>query len=87
MHDQRENTEIIISTERNDIMGLRGLLMQEIRSLGSKANKEQLEIARVKSELAQTIINSVKVETLFLQAKIKSGSNFIPAITDATDAE
>jgi hypothetical protein len=78
MPEQRDTVTDIVTTDRNDIMGLRGLLMAEMRSLGPKASKEQLEIAKVKSELAQTIINSVKAEALFLQVAKKSNSRFIP---------
>jgi hypothetical protein len=80
MQDQRNDIPgtDLTSTERNDIMGLRALLLNEIRTLNSKATKEQVEIAKVKSDLAQTIINSVKVEVLYLQAKVKSNSGFIP---------
>jgi len=81
MHDQREKlpgTDLEVN-QRNDITGLRALLMNEIRSLGSKASKEQLEIARVKCELSNTIIDSVKAEALFLQVtKATAGSRFIP---------
>ena len=82
MHDQRENLPgtDLTNSNRNDIMGLRALLMGEIRSLDAKATKEQVEIAKVKSDLAQTIINSVKVEVLYLQTKVASQSGFIPTI-------
>jgi hypothetical protein len=81
MHDQRTvmpGTDIDLN-QRNDITGLRALLMNEIRSLDAKATKEQLEIARVKCELSNTIIDSVKAEALYLQVtKSISSSGFIP---------
>jgi hypothetical protein len=81
MHDQRTvmpGTDIDLN-QRNDITGLRALLMNEIRSLNEKATKEQLEIARVKCELSNTIIDSVKAEALYLQVtKSISSSGFIP---------
>lgn len=80
MHDQREPGTDIAITERNDIMGLRGLLMTEIRNLGANASKQQMEVAKVKCEISQTIINSIKAETLFLQVAKKAGSRFIPVI-------
>ena len=81
MHDQRTTmpTTEIDFTKQNDITGLRALLMDEIRSLDSRATKEQLEVARVKCELSNTIIDSVKAEALYLQvAKVASNSGFIP---------
>jgi len=99
MHDQRtivpgskdearDGTEV---TQRNDILGLRALLFSEIRSLGAKVSKEQLEVARVKTELAQTIINSVKAEINFRQAQKASGaisvSGFIPIQPEPEEPE
>jgi hypothetical protein len=86
-HDQRTKPPATISLnddQRNDISALRGLLFSEIRSLNSKATKHEVEIAKIKSELAQTIINSVKAEVTYLQAKVKSQSGFIPVIEGDT---
>ncbi len=81
MKDDRTQLPDTIRPEEksNDVVALRALLFAEIRSLSGKVNKEQLEIAKVKSELAQTIINSAKVEVMYLQVcNSKSGSGFIP---------
>lgn len=78
-----QNSKDKITVEqRNDILGLRALLFAEMRALTPKATKEQVEIAKVKSDLAQTIINSVKVETSYLQAKKASKSGFIPVLSE-----
>lgn len=87
MHDQRttlpstEVSDLNEVSKQNNILGLRALLLNEIRSLGQKATKEQLATAQVKSDLAQTIINSVKVEVLYMQqVKGTSKTGFIPFI-------
>lgn len=80
--DQRSNLPLTANEEgRNDVIGLRALLFNQMRTLPARATKEQLETAKVMCELSQTIINSVKAETLFIQANVqakKAGSGFFP---------
>ena len=83
MLDQRTGLpDIDTSTERNDIMGLRNMLFSEIRALDGKVTKERAEVAKIKCDLAQTIINSVKVEIGYRQVQKSIGnsnlSGFIP---------
>ena len=64
---------------RNDITALRDILFEELRGLGKGATHQDIERAKAKSDLAQTIINSAKVEVDFLkQANATQGSGFIP---------
>jgi len=66
--------------QQNDITALRSILFEELRSLGTNAKPEDIERAKAKSEIAQTIINSAKVEVDYMkQTGVNSGSGFIPA--------
>ena len=63
----------------NDITGLRDILFEELRSLGKDATSADIERAKAKSDIAQTIINSAKVEIDFMkQADSATGTGFIP---------
>jgi hypothetical protein len=63
----------------NDITELRGHLFDALRSLTDKANPMEIERARAVSDMAQTIINTAKVEVDFIKATGNPGaSNFIP---------
>lgn len=71
MKDHRSNVDVLgpDDTSQNNLIGLRGVLFTELRALPAKATKEQLEVAKMKVELANTIIYSAKIETLYLQAR------------------
>lgn len=63
----------------NDITGLRDILFEELRSLGKNATPADIERAKAKSDIAQTIINSAKVEIDYMkQADSTKGTGFIP---------
>lgn len=80
--ETRDLTEL---SNRNDIIGLRALLFSEIRKLNGKVNKEELELAEIKNGLAQTIINSVKVEVLYRQQMKKDGAEQTVPFIEAVD--
>lgn len=63
----------------NSIVALRQMLFDSMRALKPGAKPEEIELAKARSEVAQTIINSVKVEVEFTKATgLQSGSGFIP---------
>lgn len=63
----------------NSIVALREILFESLRSLKAGAKQEEIDLARARSEVAQTVINSVKVEIDFTRATgLQSGSGFIP---------
>lgn len=63
----------------NDITALRDILFEELRSLGKDAKPEDIERAKAKSDIAQTIINSAKVEVDYMkQSNSMTGTEFIP---------
>ncbi len=65
--------------QTNDITALRDILFEELRGLDKGAKPEDLERARTKSAIAQTILNSAKVEIDYMrQANTTQGSGFIP---------
>lgn len=62
----------------NDITELRGILFDALRGLNDKAKPLDLDRARATAEIAQTIINSARVEVEFIKAAGGKGSGFIP---------
>lgn len=68
-------------TEVNDINELREILFASMRSLKKGASADDIALAKMQSDLAQTIINSVKVEVDFVRATGGQGSGFIKNIT------
>ena len=63
----------------NDIGALRGHLFGMLEQLTDKTNKDvDLDRARVAVAVADSIIDSAKVEVAFLQAVGGVGSGFIP---------
>ena len=69
-------------TTTNDINELRGHLFDTLRGLKDKDKPLEIERARAVSDVAQTIINTVKVEVDFVKATGAKGSGFIPAPAD-----
>lgn len=68
-----------MSTSTNDITELRSHLFDALRALKDKDKPMDIERARAVSDMAQTIINSAKVEVDFVRATGNPGnSNFIP---------
>jgi hypothetical protein len=59
----------------NDVDTLRGHLFDAMKEL--KAGTLSIEKAKAMSEIAQTIINSAKVEVEYAKATGKSGSKFL----------
>jgi len=69
----------------NDITELRSHLFETLRALKDKDKPLEIERARAVSDVAQTIINTVKVEVDFVKATGAKGSGFIPlAAPDTT---
>lgn len=66
---------------KNKIEDLRDHLFATLESLRDESQPMDLARAKAISEVAQTIINSAKVEVEFINAagKAKAGSGFIPA--------
>lgn len=62
----------------NDVTTLRGILFDELRALGKDASAADLARAKAKNELAQTIINSAKVEVEAMRVIGGEGTGFIP---------
>ncbi|MFA7488579.1 MAG: hypothetical protein WCY72_10925 [Lysobacteraceae bacterium] len=62
----------------NDITELRGILFDALRGLNDKEKPLDLDRARATADIAQTIINSAKVEVEFIKAAGGKGSGFIP---------
>lgn len=76
-----------MSTSTNDITELRGHLFDVLRGLKDKNNPLDIERARAVADVAQTVINSAKVEVDFIKATGNPGnSNFIPLATARTPA-
>jgi hypothetical protein len=67
-------------TQTNDITSLRDELFRTLRTLKNGATAEELAVAKAKNEIAQTIINSAKVEIDALKVIGGSGTGFIPAL-------
>jgi hypothetical protein len=64
----------------NDINNLRAHLFATLRSLNDKDNPMDIERARAVSEVAQTIINSAKVEVDAMRVAGGQGSGFFTAL-------
>lgn len=64
----------------NDITTVRTALFDTLRGLGNKNEPMDIERAKAINEVAQTIINSAKVEVDALRVIGGTGSGFIPAL-------
>jgi len=64
---------------QNDIVALRTTLFDTLRALGDKDKPMDIDRAKAVNEIAQTIINSAKVEVDALKIIGGNGSGFIPA--------
>lgn len=69
-----------MSTRNNDITELRSHLFDTIRELRQPG--ADIERAKAIAELAQTVINSAKVEVEHIKLTGGSGSGFIPDTAD-----
>ena len=69
-----------------DITTLRSALFETLDGLRNKENPIEIERARAINEVAQTIINSAKVEIAYMQTTGKQGSGFIPELPAADEA-
>ncbi len=67
------------TTPVNDISALRTTLFDTLRALGDKDKPMDIDRAKAINEVAQTIINSAKVEVDALKVIGGTGSGFIPA--------
>lgn len=68
-------------TMQNDISAMREELFKTLRGLGDKENPMDIDRAKAVSDVAQTIINSAKVEVDALRVIGGNGTGFIPAYT------
>lgn len=68
------------TTQTNDITTVRNALFDTLRGLSDKANPMEIDRAKAINEVAQTIINSAKVEVDALRVIGGIGSGFIPAL-------
>lgn len=64
----------------NDISAVRAVLFDTLRKLGDKDSPMDIDRAKAISEVAQTIINSAKVEVDALRVIGGTGTGFISAI-------
>lgn len=64
----------------NDITSLRATLFQTLRDLGNKDKPMEIDRAKAINEVAQTIINSAKVEVDAMRVIGGSGTGFIPVL-------
>lgn len=64
----------------NDITAVRTALFDTLRALGDKDKPMDIDRAKAINEVAQTIINSAKVEVDALRVIGGTGSGFIPAL-------
>ncbi len=71
---------------QNNIVDLRNTLFETLRALGDKDKPMEIDRAKAINEVAQTIINSAKVEVDALKVIGGSGSGFIPALPPAKPA-
>lgn len=62
----------------NDITSLRGHLFDTLRALNDKESPMDVDRARAVSDIAQTIINSAKVELEHLKVTGARGTGFLP---------
>lgn len=68
-----------MSEPKNDITELRGILFDTLRGLKDKENPVDIAHAQAVSDVAQTIINSAKVEIDYCRATGETtSSGFIP---------
>lgn len=65
----------------NTIVGMRAVLFEALRAVGNKDNPMDIERAKAISGVAQTIINSAKVEVEYMKQTGSKGSGFIPELT------
>jgi hypothetical protein len=63
---------------KNKIEDLRNHLFATLEALQDKEKPMELERAKAIAEVAQTLINSAKVEVEFLEVTGGNGSGFIP---------
>jgi hypothetical protein len=66
------------ATTTNDISDVRAALFKTLRDLSDKDKPMDIERAKAVNEVAQTIINSAKVEVDALRVLGGKGSGFIP---------
>ena len=64
---------------QNDIVALRQTLFETLRALNDKDKPMDIDRAKAINDVAQTIINSAKVEVDGLRVIGGAGSGFIPA--------
>jgi hypothetical protein len=69
---------------KNKIEDLRNHLFATLEALQDKDNPMPLDRAKAISEVAQTIINTAKVEVEFLEVAGGKGSGFIPLDASVT---
>ncbi|MFA6121886.1 MAG: hypothetical protein WCT35_04735 [Sideroxydans sp.] len=67
--------------QQNDITQVRNVLFDTLRSLSDKENPMEIERAAAIKDVAQTIINSAKVEVEALKVLGGNGTGFIPVLT------
>lgn len=66
---------------KNKIDDLRDHLFATLEALRDKNAPMEIELARTIATVAQTIVNSAKVEVEFIKATGAAGSGFVPAET------
>lgn len=64
----------------NDIQALRSALFETLNSLKDKDHPMDIERAKAINDVAQTIVNTAKVEVDALKVIGGSGTGFIPAL-------
>lgn len=63
---------------KNKIEDLRNHLFATIEALLDEENPMEIERARAVSDVAQVVINSAKVEVMYMRLTGTNGTNFIP---------
>lgn len=63
---------------KNDITAVRTVLFDTLRQLGDKDKPMELDRAKAINDVAQTLINSAKVEVEALRVIGGNGTGFIP---------
>lgn len=72
----------------NDIAELRGILFDTLRDLRNKSAPMEIDRAKAISDLAQTVINSAKVEVDHMRvAGHTAGSGFLPTHQPVTGGQ
>ncbi|HAF43452.1 MAG TPA: hypothetical protein DCK83_00525 [Gallionellaceae bacterium] len=71
-------SEATLPQPENDITAVRTALFDTLKALSDKANPMDLDRAKAINEVAQTIINSAKVEVDALRVIGGNGTGFIP---------